>query len=123
MTKYIEFQTIEEGQVLIEIDEKEAAAGVTKAGLREIAGRAVSKAQTIFEDAIKTALKINVETFYNAVQELPHPPAEMEITFGLKATGELGNVAISKAGAEANYTVKLAWKQGKGGDGLSSQNS
>jgi hypothetical protein len=34
----------------------------------------------------------------------------MEISFGLKATGEAGNVAIGKAGSEANFTVKLVWK-------------
>jgi hypothetical protein len=34
----------------------------------------------------------------------------LEISFSLKATGELGNVAVGKAGGEANYNVKLVWK-------------
>ena len=33
------------------------------------------------------------------------------MTFSLKATGEVGNFAVAKAGAEANYTVKLTWKR------------
>lgn len=35
----------------------------------------------------------------------------MEITFGLKATGEVGNniFAVGKAGVEANYKVTLRW--------------
>jgi hypothetical protein len=33
------------------------------------------------------------------------------MTFGLKATGEVGNFAVAKACAEANYTVKLTWKR------------
>jgi len=35
----------------------------------------------------------------------------MEVTFGLKATGELGNFAVAKASAEASYTVTLTWKR------------
>jgi len=33
------------------------------------------------------------------------PPDKVEVAFGLKATGEVGNFAVAKAGAEANYTV------------------
>lgn len=38
---------------------------------------------------------------------------EVEVTFGLKATGEVGNYifAVGKAGVEANYTVTLKWKK------------
>lgn len=53
---------------------------------------------------------MNVETFYDAIQSLSHPPSDIEIAFGLKAAGELGNVVISKVNAEANYSVKLSWK-------------
>ncbi|MBI4874235.1 MAG: hypothetical protein HY822_06355 [Acidobacteria bacterium] len=40
----------------------------------------------------------------------PDPPTDVEITFGLKASAELQGFVIAKAGAEANYTVRLAWK-------------
>jgi len=38
---------------------------------------------------------------------------EVEVKFGLKATGEVGNnmFAIGKAGMEANYEVTLKWKK------------
>ena len=38
---------------------------------------------------------------------------EVEVTFGLKATGEIGNYifAVGKAGMEANYTVTLKWRK------------
>jgi hypothetical protein len=39
----------------------------------------------------------------------------MEVTFGLVVTGEVGNVAVGKAGAQSNYTVTLKWTQA--GDG------
>jgi hypothetical protein len=38
---------------------------------------------------------------------------EVEVTFGLKAVGDLGNFAIGKVGAETNYTVKLKWTNTK----------
>ncbi len=111
MSKFIEFKTTDDGtHLLVEVDDKEVTTGIAKAGLREVAGRTISQAQEIFEQAIQTALQINVETFYKAIQALPHPPTDVEISFGLKATGELGNFAISKLGAEANYTVKMNWK-------------
>ena len=40
---------------------------------------------------------------------------EMEVTFGLVMTGEVGNVAVGKAGAESNYTVTLKWTQPEDG--------
>jgi len=42
-------------------------------------------------------------------------PDEVEITFGLKASGELGSLVIAKAGVEANYSVKLTWKKAEQG--------
>ena len=110
MTKFIEFKTADGADVLVEVDEKELPAGIARAGLKDMAGTVVSQAQQFFEQAIKNVLRLNVETFYGAIQELPHPPTDVEISFGLKATGELNNFAIGKLGADANYTIKLNWR-------------
>ena len=47
------------------------------------------------------------------VRKLPEldQPETMEITFGLKATGEVGNVAVARGVGEANYTITLTWKR------------
>jgi len=37
----------------------------------------------------------------------------VELSFGLKATGELGNIAIAKASGEANFTIRLLWTPDK----------
>lgn len=120
MAKYLEFETGGTSNILIEVNEHERlpevelqaelSQGPNKAGLVDIAGKTVLKAQTLFQEAIETALRVNVETFYSAIQALPHPPSDIEITFGLKATGELSNVAVGKLGTESNYTIKLTWK-------------
>ena len=34
-----------------------------------------------------------------------------EVGFGLKVTGEVGNVAVARAGGEANYDVKFIWSE------------
>lgn len=39
---------------------------------------------------------------------------QVEITFGVKAMGELGLFAVGKCGAEANYQVTLKWSNKKG---------
>jgi hypothetical protein len=47
------------------------------------------------------------------VKDISDRPDEVEVTFGLKATGEVGSFAVAKANAEANYKVKLTWKRDK----------
>ena len=45
------------------------------------------------------------------MRRLTDPPDEVEVTFGLKATGEVGNFAMAKVGTEASCTVTLTWKR------------
>ena len=115
MSNYIQFETdsSDSPQILIEVEEEEVAPtdGLVKVGVRDALKGAVATAQNTFSTAIKTAIRQNVQVFMEAVNELPDPPTEVEISFGLKATGEAGNVAIGKLGGEVNYTVKLAWKK------------
>jgi hypothetical protein len=113
MTEYIQFATESGAVVLVEVAEGETDhAGVVRAGLRDRAEVAVSQAKTTFEDGLDI-LRYNAEAFIQKVRSVSDPPDEVEITFGLKATGEMGNFAVAKAGAEASYTVKLKWKREK----------
>jgi Trypsin-co-occurring domain 1 len=116
MTNYIRFEAgDEEGSVvLIEVDEEEIESelgGTSKIGLKDIVNGTIATAQKSFATAIRSAIKQNVQGLIEGVRNLPDPPSEIEITFGLKATGEVGNIAVGKAGAETNYTIKLVWKQ------------
>ncbi|HEY1756611.1 MAG TPA: CU044_2847 family protein [Bryobacteraceae bacterium] len=118
VAQYIEFKTPSSSQpgseplipLIIEVQESEAPRGIAKAGLREVAGKTVQQATTLIEDAIRGSVSAIATAFHDAVKTLPEPPAETEVSFGLKITGEAGNIAISKAGAEANFNVKLIWK-------------
>lgn len=56
------------------------------------------------------ALKSNAEYIVSTLKELG--PAEIEATFGIVAGAEAGIplFGLAKASGEANYTVKLTWK-------------
>jgi Trypsin-co-occurring domain 1 len=113
MADYIQFTSADGNTMLVEVDEGELSSqqGVQKAGLREMAGKTVAVAQTSFEHAIQQAMRYNAQVFLQSVTSLPILPSEAEITFGLKMTGEVGNVAVGKAGGETNYTIRLTWKR------------
>ena len=116
MARYIQYQTADGGTVLVEVDDQAddlfPKAGVVQASRgSEAVKNAVEKVETVFEDAMDT-VRQNAQTIIDKVRGgLTDPPDEVEVTFGLKAAGELGNFAVAKASAEANYTVKMKWKR------------
>lgn len=110
---YLEFETNDGGQILIEVDRVDVASpsGVQKAGLRDRrAEGTLVRAQAGFEEVLRAAVDRSVSALADAIGSLEQVPAEVELTFGLKATGEIGNIAIAKAGGEANFTVRLSWR-------------
>jgi hypothetical protein len=113
MSPYVEFTTSAGGRVLVEVDTSEVVpvSGVEKAGLRDRAAEsAVASAESTFEDAVASVVGSSVAALTHAVASLARAPTELELTFALKATGEIGNIAIAKAGGEANLTVRLVWR-------------
>ena len=113
MARYIEYQTESGATILVEVEEKAAVAkGVipTSRTLGDKIESTVQEVQTKFEDAM-SVVRENAQTIIDKVKGLSDPPDEVEVTFGLKAAGELGNFAVAKASAEANYTVKMKWKR------------
>jgi hypothetical protein len=123
MTSYLRF-TSGEGEaadVLVEVDAAGdlPVAGEQNAGLRQWArdqaGDAVAAAQGGFEEAVRRAVSVNARAFLSAADALDRPPAEIEVTFGLKVTGEAGNLAVGKVAGESNYEVRMAWRPPDGG--------
>lgn len=114
--------------VLVEVDASGSlpVGGEQNAGLRQWArdqaGEAVAVAQSGFEEAVRRAVSVNARAFLAAADALDKPPAEMEITFGLKATGEAGNLAVGKVAGESNYQVRMVWRRPDGGKAASGQN-
>ena len=113
MARYIQFSTADGSTILVEVEEQEVSTeeGVMKAGLMEAANRAIAVAQDTFEAALEQLVQHNVQPFIQAVRSLSDPPEEIQVNFSLKATGEVGNLAIAKGGGEANYSIRLVWKR------------
>jgi Trypsin-co-occurring domain 1 len=122
MASYLRFASEEEeaAAVLVEVDtavdlpvDMEQNAGLRQ-WARDQAGEAVAVAQSGFELAVRQAVGLNVRAFLAAAKALEEPPDEMEITFGLKATGEVGNLAVGKVAGESNYQIRMTWRRTDG---------
>ena len=113
MAHYVQFTVADGNSLLVEVEDSEtfSQSGVQKAGLQDIANKTVAAAQTTFEQAMQQIIYYNARTFLQSINSLPVAPNEAEITFGLKVTGELGNVAVAKVGGETNYNITLIWKK------------
>ena len=112
MTKnYVQYAT-EDGSFLVEIDEQSGVSpddGVIKAGLGDKIEEITDSLQIKFDEALDV-VNHSAKAFARKVKSLPETPDEMELTFGLKATGE-GSLVVSKAGVEANFSIKLTWRK------------
>ncbi|HLZ61119.1 MAG TPA: CU044_2847 family protein [Ktedonosporobacter sp.] len=113
MASYIQFISSDGSTMLVEVAESEtqASGGLQKVGLKDAIGKRLAIANTSFETAINHAIHYNAHAFIQSVSSLQVKPSEAAITFGLKVTGEMGNVAVGQIGGEANYTVTLTWKR------------
>jgi hypothetical protein len=110
--RYIEFPLEEGGSILIETPDQQekVQSGFVKAGQGE-AGRDVAlQASRSFDASVENVRKA-AELLVNKLRAISSPPDEMTVSFGLKASGDLGNLAIGKVGGEANYAVTLKWKK------------
>lgn len=112
MTKYVEFPLQDGGLIVIESAEEseKGQAGFVRAGVGEVAKEAIEQSKLTFDASLENVRKSS-EVLVKKLRSLSEPPDEMEVSFSLKATGELGNLVVGKGGAEANYTVTLKWKR------------
>lgn len=101
MANYIKYQ-LEDGLELL-VETGELSGGVVKTGI----GDSIVDAKQKFEDALE-GVKRSAILMRRKFQELQAD--DVEVKFGLKTTGELGNFAIGKVSLDANYEVTLKWK-------------
>jgi len=114
MSTFVEFAMPDGSSVILECDESDEQ--LVKAGMGKI-----NTSKEKFEDAIDKARKSGFLILKKIREGLTDTPDEVELTFGLKASGELGNLVIAKTSLEANYTVKLTWTKEKRRRGTKSQ--
>jgi len=117
MPTYIEYELENGGTVIVEVGDAVTQGGTAMGGgLEPVSVRGektvVEKAGQTFESAV-SSVQNAANILLTKLKSLHDAPDEIEITFGFKASGELGgNFVMAKAGVEANYNVKLVWKKG-----------
>lgn len=112
MTQFIELETTNDGTILIEIDAgNEKIDGLIKAGCADKVEENVIKVCASLEGTIMKVMQRNAIAFSQAINAMSNPPAEAELSFGIKGTAEAGYSAIAKVSGEGNYAVRLLWKR------------
>jgi hypothetical protein len=104
MSAYVEYQ-LEDGTTILIAAPQEVARGMI-AATRGPEDQVV-KAGKKFNEALQAVVK-QAQAMRTSLKSLRAD--EVEVTFGLTTTGEMGNFAIGKLGIEANYEVTLKWK-------------
>lgn len=110
MSKYIEFQLEDGTTVLIEsADEKKSSSGGFVPSARGN-DEPTEKAKVTFEQAVQS-VRGSADRLVSGLRDLSQPPDEMEVTFSLKTSAEVGTLFVAKGGAEASYHVALRWRR------------
>lgn len=65
------------------------------------------KGRIDFKEALET-IKEAASALMEGLRSLEHPPDVSELTFGIKLSAAAG-VILARAGAEANFSVKMSW--------------
>lgn len=109
MPKYVEFPLESGGSIIIETpeDKKSGTSGFVKG---EAAAETPDKARQSF-DASAENVRRTADLLVSKLRDLSQPPDEMEIYFGLKATGEVGSLVVARSGGETNFNVTLKWRR------------
>ncbi len=107
---YVKFELEDGTAVYIESGETHKGSSGLIPGMR---GDAADQAAISFEKSF-TAVRKMASTMISGLREgFVEQPEEVQINFGLKASGELGNLVVARGGMEANYNVMLRWRSEK----------
>ena len=107
MSKYVEFPLDGGGSIVIESAEEPTH---TSAGfLRGESGYTAANTATQSFDASVEAVRRSADLLVSKLRGLSAPPDELTVSFALKASGELGGLAVAKNGGDANFNVTLKW--------------
>jgi hypothetical protein len=109
VARFVEFPLEEGGSILIEVNEEgPGRAGFVKAG--EPQKDVAEAAKLSFDAAIENVRRAS-NVMVTKIRDLSATPDEMQVNFSLKASAELGNLAVSKGGQDASYFVSLKWRR------------
>ena len=106
MKQLVEFLAEGNESIKVEIENPEIEEGEVEVSR----GGAMVKASKSFQNALETVKPIS-EVLIEKFSSLSKPPGEIEVEFGIKMNAEFG-VFVASSNLEANFKIKLKWKQG-----------
>lgn len=108
--KYLVEFKVEDGRVVtMEADAPQAPGGIQRAANT---GQIVVQAKQTLESALE-GIKPAADAILNKLSNLTQKPDEVQVTFGLKVSGD-AHFVIASGGVEANYNVTLKWTKERG---------
>jgi Trypsin-co-occurring domain 1 len=106
VSELVEFPLESGGTVLVDVAPDSARSpvrrGLSTEGL-------VTRADQTLEAAL-TRVKPAAAALVEGLRSVADPPDQIEVTFGIRLSGEAGAV-VAKTAAEANFSVALRWSR------------
>jgi NTP-dependent ternary system trypsin peptidase co-occuring protein len=104
---FVVYQLEGKGSLLVETDDLPGGA----AGPQPVSrlGDAVDLVGRSLDSSLDSISSFAAAVLAKLRSSVPDPPKEIELTFGLKALGEVQAFAVAKASGEANCTVRMKW--------------
>ena len=109
MQNYVKFQLEDGTEVYIESGEtpKGSSGLIPSKGVSGLADQSGHSFEKAFESIRKMAGTMVAE-LHTGFSE---PPSEVSVSFGLKASGELGNLVVARTGIDVNYNISVRWSK------------
>jgi hypothetical protein len=108
MATYVKFE-LEDGTVVYfeSTDVAKGSSGLLPAHRGDAAGQGALS----FEKSVESISKMAAALVQNLREGHSEQPEEVQVNFGLKASGDVGGLIVSRGGAESNYNVMLRWRK------------
>jgi hypothetical protein len=106
MATYVKFQ-LEDGTIVY-IESADVAKG--SSGLIPSGRDHIEQAVTSFDQAVLAIRKMTTALVDNLRASFIEQPEEVALSFGVKASADLSNLVVARAGGEANFNVSLRWR-------------
>ena len=104
---YAKFVLDDGTEFYIETRDEPESGGMT------LAGAPTEEAAVNFEKSLDNVQKM-ANKIPSKLRNLADRPDEIEVKFGLKASGKIGGFVIAEVGAEASYEITLKWRNSEG---------
>jgi hypothetical protein len=108
MASYVKFE-LEDGTVVYveSTDTPKGSSGLIPGGRGD---HITDQPAVSFDEAVLSIRKMSTSLVQNLLSGFEERPEEVGISFGIKASGEIGSLVVARGGMEANYNVSLRWR-------------